>query len=275
MSNITNYLNNILNNKDKIVNIIENFGTYKSDTLEDCNESINRLCTINTKITENGERLIDYLKYIPYIDLSSSNTCSYFAPKSKVPNIEHIGIIYSNNDLKANNMFGALTASRASNIQKVDKIDANITSANNLFYRCSNLIYFPQINLQNCISMKNLVSNCVLLTNLPKINAQSVTNITGIFSGCTELVDIESFENIQNGFDINPENIISIQNMFSNCPKLNNIILTNLPYWLANLTSYSNIKTLQYIGLSEEQSNIVITSQYWNEAEAKGWTKGY
>ena len=63
--------------------------------------------------------------------------------------------------------------------------------------------------------------------------------------------------------------------MFYNCTNLSDESLNNILAMCKNATSYSDTKTLAYIGLTEEQANRCKTLSNYSAFTAAGWTTGY
>lgn len=97
---------------------------------------------------------------------------------------------------------------------------SNITGMNN-FLRSASITELPFIDTSNVVNMENCFYACQYLTTLPVLDISKVTNL---------------------------------YRTFYNCSALSNNSLNNILQMIANATSYSSVKTLNYIGLSSTQA---------------------
>ena len=70
-------------------------------------------------------------------------------------------------------------------------------------------------------------------------------------------------------------NVTNMVQMFYNCIKLSDESLNNILAMCANATSYTDTKTLKYIGLTSDQANRCKTLSNYSAFTAAGWTTGY
>ena len=63
--------------------------------------------------------------------------------------------------------------------------------------------------------------------------------------------------------------------IFKDCPNLSDESLNNILAMCKNATSYTNTKTLAYIGLTSAQATKCTTLSNYSTFTAAGWTTGY
>lgn len=61
---------------------------------------------------------------------------------------------------------------------------SNVVNVNNMFGRCSNLVYSPAYNTSNAIDMSFMYYYCTSLSAVPLLQTQKVTNFNGAFASC-------------------------------------------------------------------------------------------
>ena len=87
-----------------------------------------------------------------------------------------------------------------------------------------------------------MFKNCSKLTTIPLLDTNKVTYMQNMFFGCTNLTDE------------------SLNNILAMC---------------TNATSYTNTKTLKYIGLTSDQANRCKILSNYSAFTSAGWTTGY
>ena len=172
---------------------------------------------------------------------------------------------------------------------------SQVTSMRNMFNKCSNLTTIPLLNTSNATTMYGMFDYCSNLTTIPLLDTSSVTNMAYMLRQCSSLTEIPQFNtskvtvmlemlsycsNLTTIPQLNLSSITSstaMRDTFKKCPKLSNESLNNILASLLTATSLNiaNAKTLEHIGLSEEQATICITLSNWAACEAAGWTTGY
>ena len=142
----------------------------------------------------------------------------------------------------------------------------NVTNMSYMFSQCRNLTSIPNFNTKNVTNMQRMFQTCYNLTNVPNFDTSNVTDMTGAFLYCSNLVNINK---------LNLNKAIEIFVMIRNCDNLSNSSILNiansLPYY-NNIANANKYNTLDYIGFSDEQINVIINSPYAsNYVENHGW----
>lgn len=97
----------------------------------------------------------------------------------------------------------------------------NVTNINSKYKADTNLIIFPEINLENVTKAGSCFENCTLLLQVAHLNfTNKLTTLNKTFSGCTELRYVDFT-------DCNTSNVTDMANMFSNCQKLRELDLSS------------------------------------------------
>ena len=174
--------------------------------------------------------------------------------------------------------------------QLPDTLDySEITTSENMFIQCYSIEYFsgsmPKLitarsmfngdttlkechllDTELCEDFFGTFNNCSSLTSV-EVNISKASNCGSMFYGCNHLVDLPELAITES----NP----NLQNMFKNCSRLSNTSIQNILKLLNDLVSYTNTKTLSYIGLDSTQANIAIQFPEWSTLSSNGWTTGY
>ena len=185
---------------------------------------------------------------------------------------ENLTSIPQLNTSNVTNMNG--TFENCTNLKTIANLNTSkVENMNSIFDGCENLISVPQFDTSSVIYMGAMFSRCQSLVEVPQFDTSKVTKMGSMFIGCTNLVTVPQFDMSS----IVYSNLFNhdIQNMFSRCPSLSSDSLNNILKSLLTATSYTETKTLAYIGLSEEQATTCTTLSNWSACEAKGWTTGY
>lgn len=122
------------------------------------------------------------------------------------------------------------------------------------------------LDTSNVTRMINMFINCTNLTTIPSLDTSNATNMNSMFNGCTNLTTIPLLDTSK---------VTYMQNMFNGCTNLTDESLNNILAMCANATSYTDIKTLAYIGLTSNQANKCKTLSNYSAFTAAGWTTGY
>lgn len=153
------------------------------------------------------------------------------------------------------------------NLTAISLLDtSNVTDMSQMFYGCSSLINIPQLDTSNVTDMYYMFKDCSNLTVIPQLNTHNVTNMQNVFTNCSNLATIPELD------------ISSVTNMdyaFIHCDNISNDSLNNILASLLTATSYTKTKTLNIIGLSEEQAQICTTLSNYQAFIEAGWTTGY
>lgn len=165
--------------------------------------------------------------------------------------------------------------------------DTSLTSA---FSGCTNLIEIPMLNTSNVTSFQYTFSSCSSLTTIPLLNTSSAKNMSGMLNNCTQLISIPLLDTrnvtaMNNTFEkctrlttvpiLNTGKVVNMINAFKNCSNLSNDSLNNILAMCANATSYTNTKTLAYIGLTSAQATTCQSLSNYQAFLDAGWTTGY
>ena len=119
------------------------------------------------------------------------------------------------------------------------------SDSSNMFWGCTNLTTIPLLDTSNVTSMEYMFYNCENLTTIPLLNTSNVTNMSQMFGG------------------------------FNGCTSLTDESLNNILAMCKNATSYTDTKTLRYIGLTSTQANKCKTLSNYSAFTSAGWTTGY
>ena len=107
--------------------------------------------------------------------------------------------------------------------------------------------------------------NCINLVEAPTIDTTNITSMSDMFCDCHSLTTVPVY---------NTSQVIYMLTMFENCPNLSNESLNNILLMCANSAVTQN-KTLENLGLTEEQAEICITLSNYQTFMDAGWTTGY
>ena len=167
----------------------------------------------------------------------------------------------------------------------------NVTNMYCMFYSCSNLINIPNFNTSNVVDMGFMFSFCDNLTDIPNLNTINVINMGTMFQSCKNLKSIINFNttnttdvsrmfygchNLKDIYKLNLNKVTSIEAMIDSCINLSNSSILNiansLPYY-NNIVDANKYNTLDYIGFSNKQINVIINNPYAsNYVENHGWS---
>lgn len=180
---------------------------------------------------------------------------------------------------------------RCTNLTEIPLLDtSNVIYMNSMFHSCTNLTEIPLLDTSKVTSMSSMFQDCTSLTNIPLLNTSSVDNIAGMFYGCTNLTEIPSLDtrsvtNMNIMFQycsklttiplLNTSKVTGMIDTFKGCTSLSDESLNNVLAMCANATSYTDTKTLAYIGLTSEQATKCTTLSNYSSFTSAGWTTGY
>ena len=243
-------------------------------------------------LTDDNKTIDKNIYFIPVksegtilLDTSKVLNLSYIFTDCK--NLTEIPLINTSNATDMTSMF-----SGCENLQTIAQLNtSNVTNMNYMFGSCANLINIPQLNTSNVTDMNYMFFRCTSLTNIPNLNTSNATRMSTTFGFCSNLISISNidtsnvtnmastFVNCQNLETVPLLDTTRVNNMyrtFGNCRSLTNESLNNILYmcYTSNITNTSR-KTLEFIGLTQDQANICMNlSNYQNFINA-GWTTGY
>ena len=143
---------------------------------------------------------------------------------------------------------------------------SSVTNMSYMFRSCTNLTTIPQLDTSSVTTMHYMFHSCTNLQTIPQLNTSKATNIAGMFYGCTNLTTVPL---------LNTSKVTNMCNMFGNCTNLSDESLNNILLMCKNATSYTDTKTLAWIGLTSEQANKCKTLSNYSAFTSAGWTTGY
>ena len=153
------------------------------------------------------------------------------------------------------------------NLTEIPLLDTGkVTSMNNMFSDCNNLTGIPLLDTSSVTSMNSMFNGCKNLTEIPLLDTGKVTSMVTMFMDCVNLTTIPQ---------LNTSSVIGISDIFNGCINLTTESLNNILQMCVNAVSYTSIKTLAYIGLTEEQAQTCTTLPNYEAFTAAGWTTGY
>ena len=124
----------------------------------------------------------------------------------------------------------------------------------------------PLLDTSKVTDMFSMFYGCINLTTIPELNTSSATNMSYMFNGCSKLTTIPLLDTSK---------VTDMQQMFYDCTSLSDDSLNNIMQMCINATSYTNKKTLRYIGLTSEQADRCKTLSNYSAFTSAGWTTGY
>lgn len=152
-------------------------------------------------------------------------------------------------------------------LEKAPKMDTSkITKMYGMFQSCRALKVVEGLDTSSLENAGQMFLGCKSLETAPDMNLSKLEEAASMFSGCEKLKNIPQY------------NIVApkMTNMFSNCPLLTDESLNNIMAMCANsIIGNSQYKSLQYIGLTEEQATKCQTLSNYQTFTAAGWTTGY
>ena len=137
----------------------------------------------------------------------------------------------------------------------------NITSMDNLFFRCRNLttLDLSNFNTENVTTMLVMFANCSNLTtlDLSNFNTERVTTLRQMFAGCLKLtsLNLSSFKSTV---------VNSTYLMFSNCSMLNFLDMRNFDFTTVNeyQQMFDNANTSCLIVVKDQTQKDWFTTNY-------------
>lgn len=195
------------------------------------------------------------------LDTTQVTDMSYLFKNCK--NLLSVPLINTSNATNMVYMFWNCT-----NLVTVSLIDtSHITDMLRMFQGCSSLVNVPLLDMSNATSVYGVFNGCTSLITVPEFNTQNAETFTDMFSGCTSLQEIPIY---------NTSSATSLSDMFSRCPNLSDDSLNNILTMCISATNISSKnKTLEYVGLSEEQAQKCTTLSNYQSFTEAGWTTGY
>ena len=96
----------------------------------------------------------------------------------------------------------------------LDAWNPSNTSAMSLYFKNEKLVYAPNIDTSNVLTMKNMFQSCTRLTTVPLYDTKNVTDITNLFAYCSNLKTVPLF---------NTENVTTMESAFDTCKSLSSV----------------------------------------------------
>lgn len=147
--------------------------------------------------------------------------------------------------------------------------DSSATSLSYKFSNNYNLMFMPLVDTSLVTNMGGMFNNCYSLISIPLLDTSSVTNMKNMFQACRGLHTIPLLDT---------SSVTNMQSMFDNCQSLTDNSLDNILQMCVNATSYTETKTLSYLGIRSNYlypvSRIQALPHYQDFLDA-GWTIGY
>lgn len=129
-----------------------------------------------------------------------------------------------------------------------------------------NIVYMPNIDTSNVISMYYFCEYASNLLYMAELDTSKVTNMEHAFNGCTKLIYMPV---------LNLSSVTNLTMTFNYCNALSNESLNNIMASLMTATSYTGTKTLRAVGISATQANKCQTLSNYQDLIDAGWTTGY
>ena len=124
----------------------------------------------------------------------------------------------------------------------------------------------PLLDTSQLTNCGGLFQNSQNLISVPMLDISNATDIAFMFGDCTNLIYIPV---------LNTSKVVDMLGTFSRCPKLSDKSLNNILQMCINASNYRENKTLEYLGLSEEQATKCTTLSNYEAFTEAGWTTGY
>ena len=123
-----------------------------------------------------------------------------------------------------------------------DNWDATIDSRVNAFKDDTNLVYFPNVNVENITNTASMFVRCYRLQyiDISHFNTSSLTNMSNMFQYCYGLSEIG---------DVNPnDNSVSMASMFQYCSSLKRVKSISITKSNNNSSIFSGCSNLETVG---------------------------
>lgn len=244
------------------------------------------------KVLTDNDKVIDKnIYFIPVnvqgeLLLDTSNVTNASGMFNNCTNLTTIPSLDTSNMTDTSNMFNNCT-----NLTNISALNvSNVTNASDMFAGCKNLVTIPLLDTSKVTDISGMFSDCTNLTAIPLLDTSKAKNMSGMFNYCSNLTTIPLldtsdvtnmfilFSNCSNLTTIpvlNTSNVTDMFDTFSNCKKLSDDSLNNILAMCTNAVKITSNKTLDYVGLTEEQANRCKTLSNYSAFTAAGWTTGY
>lgn len=238
----------------------DNFFKLTADELAGDDSSNTRFIPANST----KKSFQNYYKLLAIPLLDTSNTSYMNMMFNNCYSITTIPLLDTSNVINMTNMFGGCFSLEAIPLLNT----GNVTTMNNTFSNCRSLKTIPLLDTSKVTNMSSTFSNCSSLKTIPLLDTSSATNVSSMFTSCFSLTTIPLLD---------VSSATNMSSMFSNCISLTDTSLDNILQMCIGATSYSNTKTLAYIGFNSTYypaSRIQALPHYQDFLDA-GWTIGY
>ena len=232
-----------------------------------------------------GGQIKQYFTEIPPINTSNATNMRYMFRDCE--NLIKIHELDTSNVVSMEGMFYG-----CHNLTTIPELDTSNLGdgVKEMFCGCDKITSVPHINTKNAISLEAMFRGCTSLLEIPALDTSNVTNMYSTFEGCQSITSIPAFNtsNVTNMHRcffycnklvdlpiLNTSKVTDMQEMFASCNSLSDESLNNILAMCANATSYTNTKTLKYIGLTSEQATKCTTLSNYSAFTSAGWTTGY
>ena len=222
---------------------------------------------LNTSKVTNMYRMFvrcNNLTTIPNLDTSNVTNMSYMF--SGCTNLINIPNLNTTKTTKFDHMFENCQNFDFNNMSNFNT--SNASSVTYMFQNCINMTDAPMIDTSNVIDIDAIYYDCYGLVNVPALNTAKARDFSYCFCDCYNLVNIPVW---------NTSNIVDIRNCFVNCINLSNQSLDNILSMCASATKItnSNRRKLNYIGLTQDQTNVCKNLPNYSAFTSAGWSTGY
>ena len=218
---------------------------------------------LDTSNMTNMRNLFAYHQKLIYV--SSLNTSSVVNMSEMFSNCSSLKIVGLLDTSKVTMMYNMFDSCR--NLISIPLLDTSkATEMNNMFNHCTSLSKIPQLDISKATSIAGMFGYCSSLKEIPQLDTSNATNAGAMFRNCTALETVPL---------MNISKVTNLVSMFEGCTSLSDESLNNILGMCISATSYTDTKTLKYIGLTEDQANKCKTLSNYSAFTSAGWTTGY
>ena len=200
---------------------------------------------------------------IPNLDTSNVTCMAYMF--SRCINLSNIPNLNTSKVNVFSHMFENCMQLNAETMPNIDTSKGD--SFGYIFQNCWNLIDGPNINTSNGVNMTSVFFDCKNIVNIPNLNMTKANTISYCFYNCQKLENMPAW---------NLPNVKDMSNCFSKCYNLSNQSLDNIMNMCVSATQInSSNKTLKYLNLSQDQTNVCKNLPNYSAFTSAGWSTGY
>lgn len=161
---------------------------YNDSESKNCNNDIVNTINYSKDILDNWDK-------------NTTNAFNYF--QRNYPNVRYVPVIDTSN-----------ITGTAEETDENGNIYTRFDGFNGTFSHCHQLIYLPELNTENAVTMESMFYGCIALRTIPKFNTSKVKTMCQMFMNCYDLKTIP---------EIDTGNVIDMNAMFYNCFDLETI----------------------------------------------------